>query len=136
VVRLTLGRRRWVSYVSVVLVVFMALGVLLGFTGGLSLPLGVVYFACVAAVAIDLLVLDVFEVEADQTTAHARSLLRCYDLDPRSTTQIRRSSWPMLFGMRVFRVRFVDARGGQRRLKVVSTGDPRDVLGVGSIATP
>jgi hypothetical protein len=136
VARLTLGRGRWLSYVLTVLGVFVAVGVVLSLTGGLSLTLGVVYFACVAAMALDFLVLDVFEVETDQETAHAKSLLWSYDLDLRSITSVRRSAWPLLFGMRVYRVRFMDPHRGQRRLKILSTGDPSDVLGGGSAVRP
>jgi hypothetical protein len=101
VVRVTLGRSKWLGYVTAVLSVAVALGIIMSATGGLSLVLGSIYFACVAWVALDFLYLDAFEIEANQDKGHARSLLRSYDFDLRSVTRVRRSAWPMLFGMRI-----------------------------------
>jgi hypothetical protein len=108
VVRVTLGRAPWLGYVTAVLSIAVALGVIMSATGELSLALGSIYFACVAWVALDFLYLDAFEIEATQDKGHARSLLRSYDFDLRSITGVRRSPWPMLFGMRIYRVRFTD----------------------------
>jgi hypothetical protein len=126
-----LGRGKWLSYVTTGLVAAVALGIFMSTTGGLSLVLGSIYFACVAWVALDFLCLDVFEIDVNQDKGHARSLLRSYDFDLTSITRVRRSAWPMLFGMRIYRVRFGDPQGGRRRLKIISTGDPRDIIGQG-----
>jgi hypothetical protein len=131
VVQLTLGRGKWLSYVMTVLVGAVASGILISSAGGFSLALGSIYFVCVAWIAIDFLYLDVFEIETDRDKCHAKSLLRSYEFDLRCITRVKRSPWPMLFGMRIYRVRFVSGQREQRRLKIISTGDPRDLLGDG-----
>jgi hypothetical protein len=129
-----LGRGKWVSYVVTLLLVAAALGIVMSATGGLSLVLGSIYFACVAWVGLDLLYFDAYEIVVYQDKARARSLLRSYTFDLESVTCVRRSAWPMLFGLRIYRVRLIDPEAGHRRLKIISTGDPRDFIGQGDTA--
>ncbi len=129
VARLTLGRGNWLSYVAIGLVAPAALGVLMIASDGLPVFLVAIYFACVAWIALDFLWLDAYEIEVHQGEGHARSLLRSSDFDLKHVTAVKRSPWPMLFGMRIYRVTIADPQGRTRRLKFISTGDPREIIG-------
>ena len=129
VTRLTLGRCKWAGYVATVLLIAAALGLAMSATGALSLVLGCLYFACVAWIALDLLYFDAFEIAVYQDTLRARSLLRSYSFDLESVASVKRSAWPMLFGLRIYKVRLVDPEAGHRRLKIISAADPRDFIG-------
>jgi hypothetical protein len=131
VARLTLGRGKWLSYVTFWLVAAVALGIVVVAGGELSVVLVTIYFACVAGIALDFLWLDAYEIEVHQEEVHARSLLRSSDFDLKHITRVKRSPWPMLFGMRIYRVTIAVPQGRKRRLKIISTGDPRDAIGQG-----
>lgn len=126
-IRLTLGRGKWLSQVTIVLAGAVALGVFFSVADPWSFLLGAIYFACVAKCAYDFLYLDVFEIDAGPQRCRAKSLLRTYDFDPESVTGVRRSAWPM-FGTRRYRVSYVDPDQGERRFTLLATVDPHEAL--------